>query len=76
MKIYHLNIKDTEDQEFDMHLHFGHDTKTATDLWEDYTNAYSDVIDNLNNWNIKDVISRLENMGWVPVMIEKVDVEY
>ena len=59
-----------------MHLHFGHDTKTATDLWEDYTNAYSDVIDNLNNWNIKDVISRLENMGWVPVMIEKVDVEY
>ena len=49
MKIYHLNIKDTEDQEFDMHLHFGHDTKTATDLWEDYTNAYSDVIDNLNN---------------------------
>ena len=76
MKVYHLNIKDNDDAQYDMHLHYSHPTKTASDLWGDYNDAYSKVIDSSDDWNIKDVTDALENMGWTYVDIEKVEVEY
>ena len=76
MKIYHLVIKDNDDGQYDMHLHYSHPTKNASDLWGDYTNAYAKVIDSDKDWIIKDVTDELENMGWTYVDIEKVEVEY
>jgi len=76
VKIYHLDIQDEEDSDHDVHLHYSHDTKTATQLWEDYHNSYSFVIDNLDEWCIKDVLDKLESMGWKKVDIERVIVDY
>ena len=76
MKIYHLNIKDNDDAEYDIHTHIGHPTKTATELWEDYHKAFDTVISTIKEWSILDVLQELKNMGWTPVEIEKVEVEY
>lgn len=76
MKIYHLIIKDTDDAEYDMHLHFSHASKSGTELWEDYHTAYDDVITNIEEWTIQDVFNKMADMGWNPIDIEKVEVEY
>jgi hypothetical protein len=76
MKIYHLNVQDQDDMKYDMHFHYGHPTKTATQLWEDYHTAYSYVIENIDQWVINDVLVRIESMGWQKMEIERVEVEY
>ena len=76
MKVYHLNIRDNDDTEYDIDTHFGHPTKTATELWEDYHKAYDSVISTNNEWGILDILKELKNMGWNPVDIEKVEVDY
>ena len=76
MKIYHLNIKDNDDAEYDINTHFGHPTKTATELYNDYHKAYDSVISTNNEWGILDILQELKNMGWNPVDIEKVEVDY
>lgn len=76
MNIYHLNIKDNDDAEYDINTHFGHPTKTATELYNDYHKAYDYVISTNNEWGILDILQELKNMGWNPVDIEKVEVDY
>lgn len=76
MKIYHLHIKDNDAAEYDTHFHFTHATKDGSDLWGDYNSAYAFVIDNLNDWDINDVITKLKESGWTEVEVERVEVEY
>lgn len=77
MNIYHLNIKDNDDHKFDVHRHYSHPTKGATNLWEDYNNAYSYVIDNDKEWDINAILNKLETeYGWTNVDIVEVEVEY
>lgn len=77
MKIYHLHINDNDDAEFDVDYHFSHETKNASDLWNDYNSAYVTVIDSdSKDWVINDILDELEKLGWKKIDIEKVEVEY
>jgi hypothetical protein len=77
MKIYHLHINDNDDAKFDVDYHFSHETKNASDLWDDYNSAYVKVIDSdSKGWVIDDILDELENLGWKKMDIEKVEVEY
>jgi len=40
MNIYHLDIKDKEDHQFDIDYHFSHPTKGASNLYDDFYTAY------------------------------------
>jgi hypothetical protein len=77
VKTYYLHIKDNDDAEYDMHLHYSHPTKTASDLWGDYESAYTKATESDNSdWAISDILDELEKMGWSRVDLEKVVVEY
>lgn len=76
MNIYHLDIKDKEDHQFDIDYHFSSPTKGASDLHDDFNRAYDIVTNTLKDWNVVDIIDQLENMGWSKVNILTVDVYY
>lgn len=76
MNIYHLDVKDQDDHQFDIDYHFSHPTKGATQLWEDYHEVYNKIIDNEKDWTIVSIIDGLEKMGWEKVNIQTVDVYY
>jgi hypothetical protein len=76
MNIYHLSVKDQDDHQFDIDYHFSHSSKGATNLYEDFYTAYEVVEKTMTDWNIVDILSQLENMGWTKVEIVTVDVYY
>ena len=76
MNIYHLDIKDKEDHQFDIDYHFSHPNKGATNLYEDFYTAYDKVSESENDWNIVDIMNELVNMGWTKVDVLTVDVLY
>jgi hypothetical protein len=77
MKIYHLHIKDADAAEYDTHFHFTHDTKNGSDLWEDYNNSYSEIIDSKkDDWTLTDILNALISKGWTEVGVERVEVAY
>ena len=76
MNIYHLDIKDKEDHQFDIDYHFAHPTKGATNLYDDFNTAYDKVSDGEKDWNVVDIINELESMGWTRADIVTVDVYY
>lgn len=76
MNIYHLDIKDKEDHQFDIDYHFAHPTKGATNLYDDFYTVYDKLSESENDWNVVDILSGLENMGWTRADIVTVDVYY
>ena len=77
MKIYQLNIKDADDAQYDTHFYFTHDTKSGSDLWQDYNHEYDSLSSTFPfEWDINDVITSLKQKGWTEVETEKVEVNY
>ena len=79
MKIYHLDIKDASDPRFDMHLFYTHadDSKTSTDLEEDYVRAYEYITDSDEyDWTIEDIFIKLDSFGWKPFNVETASVRF
>lgn len=78
MKIYHLDIKDETDSRFDVDVFYTHtdESKTSTDLEEDYVRAYEYVTDSENDWSLTDIIEKIDSYGWTPINVHTAKVRY
>jgi hypothetical protein len=78
MKIYHLDIKDETDPRFDVSVFYTHtdESKTSTDLEEDYVRAYEYVTDSENDWSLTDILEKIDSYGWMPINVHTAKVRY
>ena len=79
MKIYHLDIKDETDARFDVSVFYTHtdESKTVTDLKEDYARAYEYVTDcDDYEWTLTDILEKIDSYGWTPINVQTAKVRY
>ena len=79
MKIYHLDIKDESDPRFDVDMFYTHsdESKTSTDLEEDYVRAYEYVTDSDNyDWTLNDILEKIASYGWNQINVQTAKVRY
>jgi len=79
MKIYHLDIKDETDPRFDVNVFYTHadDSKTSTDLEEDYVRAYEYVTESDKyDWTLTDILEKIDSYGWTPINVQTAKVRY
>ena len=79
MKIYHLDIKDETDPRFDVNVFYTHtdESKTSTDLEEDYVRAYEYVTDSDKyDWTLTDILEKIDSYGWTPINVQTAKVRY